>query len=206
FMSVKHWDEDPVGSWKLQVRNAYQPQYSGTFNSWQLTVYGESTEAEPPHKVPVVDDGPEALPLPPPPPSDKESTHIPDGNDGRGHIGKAIAVLLSVAFFVAGAAVAGLATVVVMRWRERKLGAARWAPLQNMDRSEEEVIFSADPLPDEDAFEYTDVTAGASSASVVKHHGRSGGDGGAGDGAENSRSHGGSRHDSEDTAENYPLV
>ncbi|KAJ2802707.1 pheromone processing endoprotease, partial [Coemansia helicoidea] len=49
FMSVKHWDEDPVGTWKLQVRNAYQPRHVGTLKSWQLTVYGESTEREPPH-------------------------------------------------------------------------------------------------------------------------------------------------------------
>ncbi|KAI8320136.1 hypothetical protein GQ54DRAFT_241467, partial [Martensiomyces pterosporus] len=41
FMSVKHWDEDPVGKWTLRVRNAYLPNLAGTLKSWQLTVFGE---------------------------------------------------------------------------------------------------------------------------------------------------------------------
>ncbi|KAI9504436.1 peptidase S8/S53 domain-containing protein, partial [Coemansia spiralis] len=43
-MSVKHWDENPVGKWSLHVRNALKPTYTGTLKSWQLTVFGESTE------------------------------------------------------------------------------------------------------------------------------------------------------------------
>ncbi|KAJ2716839.1 pheromone processing endoprotease [Coemansia spiralis] len=196
FMSVKHWDEDPVGTWKLQVRNAYQPQYSGTLKSWQLTVFGESTEPEPPHKVPVIDDG-SGAPLPPPPPP-SPSPPAAD-KDSAGRVGKGAAALLSGGFFVAGAVVAALAMVLVMRWRERRRRAGRWAPLESMERGDDDrVIFSADMEPDEDGFGYTDVTAGASSASVVKHPDRRG--------AEPGRSHGGSSQDSKDTAESHPLV
>ncbi|KAJ2776652.1 pheromone processing endoprotease [Coemansia javaensis] len=170
FMSVKHWDEDPVGVWKLQVRNAYQPHHAGTLRSWQLTVYGESTEPEPRHAVPVVSDRPE------PPPQ------LGSGS-GSGRVGRATAVMLAVAFFVAGAATAALAAVLVMRWRLRRLAATHWEPLQRMGRTEigdDEVLFSAHALPgdtlrddddddDDDVFDYADVTAGASSSSVVKH-------------------------------------
>jgi len=44
FSSVKHWDEDPVGNWTLNVRDSTNPEDTGTFESWNLKLWGESQE------------------------------------------------------------------------------------------------------------------------------------------------------------------
>jgi subtilisin-like proprotein convertase family protein len=44
FSSVKHWDEDPVGDWTLNVRDSTNPEDTGTFESWNLHLWGESKE------------------------------------------------------------------------------------------------------------------------------------------------------------------
>ncbi|KAF7732073.1 pheromone processing endoprotease [Apophysomyces ossiformis] len=41
FMSVKHWDENPVGTWKLRLVDGKNPQYTGKFVNWTLTLWGE---------------------------------------------------------------------------------------------------------------------------------------------------------------------
>ncbi|KAJ2314358.1 pheromone processing endoprotease [Coemansia sp. RSA 2611] len=187
FMSVKHWDEDPVGRWTLQVRNAYQPKHTGTLKSWQLTLYGESSDPEPPHTVPSIDAGsgqPPATIVPPPTPGDDTGREKAEGEtngDAQGLIGRGAAMLLSGAFFICGLVTAGLAMLVFMRRRERKLDSMRWTPLAAMgnERGDEEVVFSRgrsfSAVPrlshddDDDldnVFEYADVTAGPSSSSV----------------------------------------
>ncbi|KAI8620705.1 peptidase S8/S53 domain-containing protein [Chytriomyces sp. MP71] len=40
FMSVAHWDEDPVGTWQLIVRDAETPNTAGTFQNASLTLWG----------------------------------------------------------------------------------------------------------------------------------------------------------------------
>ncbi|KAJ3007984.1 pheromone processing endoprotease [Thoreauomyces humboldtii] len=42
FMSVKHWGEDPVGTWTLRVSDALHPAKTGKFNYWWLTLFGET--------------------------------------------------------------------------------------------------------------------------------------------------------------------
>ncbi|TPX40975.1 hypothetical protein SeMB42_g02149 [Synchytrium endobioticum] len=42
FMTVKHWDEPPLGQWKLTVIDRVNPSKSGTWHSWYLKVWGES--------------------------------------------------------------------------------------------------------------------------------------------------------------------
>ncbi|KAJ3194119.1 pheromone processing endoprotease, partial [Irineochytrium annulatum] len=42
FMSVKHWDEDPLGEWKLIVWDHDNPTKTGKFVSFWITFYGES--------------------------------------------------------------------------------------------------------------------------------------------------------------------
>ncbi len=39
FMSVHFWDEDPNGTWTINVRDSFA-QDAGTFGSWQLNLYG----------------------------------------------------------------------------------------------------------------------------------------------------------------------
>ncbi|CAG8517450.1 7807_t:CDS:2 [Funneliformis caledonium] len=41
FMSIKHWDENPIGRWALQVRDTRNPEYTGTFIDWRLKLWGE---------------------------------------------------------------------------------------------------------------------------------------------------------------------
>ncbi|KAI8390318.1 peptidase S8/S53 domain-containing protein [Blakeslea trispora] len=41
FMSVKHWEEDPVGNWTLSVYDVDNPETTGYMFNWTLTLYGE---------------------------------------------------------------------------------------------------------------------------------------------------------------------
>ncbi|KAI9322267.1 peptidase S8/S53 domain-containing protein [Dichotomocladium elegans] len=52
FMSVKHWDENPIGDWVLLVYDASHPNQKGIMLSWTLTLWGEldpAFEGEPIH-------------------------------------------------------------------------------------------------------------------------------------------------------------
>ncbi|KAJ2822111.1 pheromone processing endoprotease [Coemansia erecta] len=184
FMTVKHWDEEPTGRWSLHVRNAYQPKHEGTLKSWQLTLYGESTEPEPPHTVPQIDNSTAMPTLPGSNPAEKDVSETNDpASATKGLIGRGAATLLSGAFFICGIVVAALAMLFFMRRRERKLDSMRWTPLSAMgnrgdDDEEEGAGFSAIQsrraarlAEDEDdeldaVFEFNDVTAGPSSSSV----------------------------------------
>ncbi|KAI9141702.1 peptidase S8/S53 domain-containing protein [Paraphysoderma sedebokerense] len=44
FMSVKHWEENPVGQWTLKVFDQVYADKVGTLKSWKLTLNGESSE------------------------------------------------------------------------------------------------------------------------------------------------------------------
>ncbi|PIA18556.1 hypothetical protein COEREDRAFT_79604 [Coemansia reversa NRRL 1564] len=161
FMSVKHWDENPVGRWSLQVRNAYLPKYSGTLKSWQLTIYGESTEPEPSRDVPKIEDIKTSVIQPLPTLSDEDkgkansehrssTTAIGEADNSasdspNGLIGRGTAAIISGVFFISGCMMAVLAMVFYMKRRERKHDSMRWTALETMDRhpvNEEEVIFS----------------------------------------------------------------
>ncbi|SDA08049.1 BZ3501_MvSof-1269-A2-R1_Chr8-1g09486 [Microbotryum saponariae] len=47
FMSVKHWDEDPVGTWTIRVRDRQDDaaNQNGTFHSWSMRLWGSSIDA-----------------------------------------------------------------------------------------------------------------------------------------------------------------
>ncbi|TPX68172.1 hypothetical protein SpCBS45565_g03242 [Spizellomyces sp. 'palustris'] len=42
FMTVKHWNENPVGDWTISVFDKINPTKTGTFNYWWMTFYGET--------------------------------------------------------------------------------------------------------------------------------------------------------------------
>lgn len=44
FMTVKHWEEDPIGNWTLYVIDGRNPDYTGKFMDWKLTLWGEVKE------------------------------------------------------------------------------------------------------------------------------------------------------------------
>ncbi|GAA5931166.1 hypothetical protein JCM3775_004952 [Rhodotorula graminis] len=62
FMSVKHWDEDPIGTWTLRVRDRQNNRRSGKFYSYQLQLWGSAIDASiaTPYQLPAdADDQPE---------------------------------------------------------------------------------------------------------------------------------------------------
>ncbi|KAJ2806020.1 pheromone processing endoprotease [Coemansia guatemalensis] len=235
FMSVKHWDENPLGTWSLQVRNAYQPKHKGTLKSWQLTIYGESTEPEPEREVPKLDGN--YTPIQPQPtlPDDKgkansehhSATDIGEADNdtsasSNGLIDRGTAVVLSGSFFISGCLIAVLAMLFYMKRRERKLDSMRWTPLETMDRhqvNEEEVIFSThqrraldmrldDNSDDDDGsdFAQADVTVGPSSSSAHVQKYYKDDLRGDEDPAEDDRTHANSADGSEDANEHERLV
>ncbi|KAI8973037.1 peptidase S8/S53 domain-containing protein [Pilobolus umbonatus] len=54
FMSVKHWEEDPVGNWTLNVYDLNNPDETGHLLNWTLSLFGEldpAKEETPVHSV-----------------------------------------------------------------------------------------------------------------------------------------------------------
>ncbi|KAJ2880889.1 pheromone processing endoprotease [Coemansia asiatica] len=188
FMSVKHWDEDPVGSWSLHVRNALKPKFSGRLKAWQMTVYGESTEADPAANatLPAIEPFP-ADPSPSPSPvtgapgggGKSETPAAGNGKDksnADGTVRKSTAMLLSVMLFVAGAVTSALAVLFYMCRRERQLSSARWTALDSMAADEEGafsysgsrrrfVVGRPEDDEDPDVFEFADADISAGSNS-----------------------------------------
>ncbi|KAI8146504.1 peptidase S8/S53 domain-containing protein [Fennellomyces sp. T-0311] len=66
FMTVKHWEENPIGSWTLRIVDGKNPQFTGKFINWTLTLWGEIApgfEGTPVHvPVPIQDE--ELVPTP----------------------------------------------------------------------------------------------------------------------------------------------
>ncbi|CAG8549100.1 10230_t:CDS:2, partial [Paraglomus brasilianum] len=46
FMSVKHWDENPIGEWTLQVRDTKEAKFWGVFIDWRIKFHGEQINAK----------------------------------------------------------------------------------------------------------------------------------------------------------------
>ncbi|KAM0792244.1 hypothetical protein ACM66B_004938 [Microbotryomycetes sp. NB124-2] len=44
FMTVKHWDEDPVGTWTLRVKDRQNNGHNGTFTSWSMQLWGSAID------------------------------------------------------------------------------------------------------------------------------------------------------------------
>ncbi|CCL99995.1 uncharacterized protein FIBRA_02020 [Fibroporia radiculosa] len=66
FMTVKHWDESPVGTWNIRVSDQDNEGEIGRFLGWTMTIWGSAKDASKPVKiydVPTVD-----TVLPPPHP------------------------------------------------------------------------------------------------------------------------------------------
>ncbi|GAA6016514.1 hypothetical protein JCM10207_002823 [Rhodosporidiobolus poonsookiae] len=55
FMSVKHWDEDPLGTWTLRVRDRQTNGKTGVFHSFSLQLWGSSIDASlaKPYELPM---------------------------------------------------------------------------------------------------------------------------------------------------------
>ncbi|KAI9065403.1 hypothetical protein FKP32DRAFT_1647634 [Trametes sanguinea] len=79
FMTVKHWDENPVGDWTIRVSDQRKEEESGAFLGWTMTIWGSVLDAGKDirlYQVPLVD---EVLPPGPSPndePTDTTSTII----------------------------------------------------------------------------------------------------------------------------------
>ncbi|KZT09596.1 uncharacterized protein LAESUDRAFT_646202 [Laetiporus sulphureus 93-53] len=59
FMTIKHWDENPVGAWTLTVFDQNKEDESGNFLGWTMTLWGSAQDETQPIKVydvPVIDD------------------------------------------------------------------------------------------------------------------------------------------------------
>jgi kexin len=46
FMSVAHWGEDGIGTWKVIVKDTVVNQHTGIFEDWHLKFYGESINGD----------------------------------------------------------------------------------------------------------------------------------------------------------------
>ncbi|KAF5353044.1 hypothetical protein D9757_011868 [Collybiopsis confluens] len=44
FMSVKHWDEDPLGKWTIVVKDELNPENTGKFLGWNMVLWGSSMD------------------------------------------------------------------------------------------------------------------------------------------------------------------
>ncbi|CAL1705543.1 unnamed protein product [Somion occarium] len=58
FMTVKHWDEDPTGSWTIRVSDQDKEDQNGVFLGWTMTLWGSVIDASnvKEYEVPLIDD------------------------------------------------------------------------------------------------------------------------------------------------------
>ena len=74
FLSVKHWEEDPVGNWTLHVTDTVHEDESGTLQNWRMSFLGEADGPTGEVQTPS-DDAPVGLP-------DASNTGEPDMKQG----------------------------------------------------------------------------------------------------------------------------
>ncbi|KAI9005330.1 peptidase S8/S53 domain-containing protein [Gaertneriomyces semiglobifer] len=114
-MTVKHWDEHPVGNWTLVVKDAANNLYTGEFLNWWMTLYGQTGYKETPGSPlqPFVTPTPSALPVTDPTdtPNTQPSMQVPPAPNGptviSGSGGGAGTVVMTIglcALFVGGTA------------------------------------------------------------------------------------------------------
>ncbi|KAF8985629.1 hypothetical protein BGZ46_003029 [Entomortierella lignicola] len=88
FMSVKHWEENPIGLWTLTVYDRTNPDNTGTFINWKLGLHGEiegghdntqlpTGPSKQPEPVPEPEPEPEPEPVPEPQPPSPQPTTAP---------------------------------------------------------------------------------------------------------------------------------
>lgn len=65
FMSVKHWDEDPIGDWTLTMRDRQTNGKNGTFVSWSMMLWGQAKDASLAKPFKMKNDDQIVLPAPP---------------------------------------------------------------------------------------------------------------------------------------------
>lgn len=65
FMSVKHWDENPVGEWKLTMLDRQNDDKNGTFKDWKMMLWGSCVDAASQKPYKMSDDAEIYLPQPP---------------------------------------------------------------------------------------------------------------------------------------------
>lgn len=46
FMTLKHWDEDPVGDWTIEVFDKAHPDKVGNFWAWSMTLWGQAIDSD----------------------------------------------------------------------------------------------------------------------------------------------------------------
>ncbi|KAK3825252.1 MAG: kexin-like protease [Benniella sp.] len=51
FMSVKHWEESPIGAWTLTVYDRTNPSKTGRFVDWKLSLHGEIDNGQEPNPI-----------------------------------------------------------------------------------------------------------------------------------------------------------
>lgn len=46
FMTLKHWDESPIGDWYMEVFDKAHPQKTGNFWAWSMTLWGQAIDSD----------------------------------------------------------------------------------------------------------------------------------------------------------------
>ncbi|KAG0344042.1 pheromone processing endoprotease [Podila humilis] len=85
FMSVKHWEESPIGQWTLTVYDRTNPLNTGIFKDWKLSLHGEIEGGR--TAIPSPDQPPHGPAPGPPKPQPTTSASIPTESgalDGSG--------------------------------------------------------------------------------------------------------------------------
>ncbi|KAG0241300.1 pheromone processing endoprotease [Actinomortierella wolfii] len=80
FMTVKHWEEDIMGTWTLRVRDTINPSYRGKLIDWKIRFWGETSldiSQQPPQEQQLEQE------LDVPPESESEKQQENGGNENK---------------------------------------------------------------------------------------------------------------------------
>ncbi|KAF9985686.1 pheromone processing endoprotease, partial [Modicella reniformis] len=117
FMSVKHWEENPIGSWTLTVYDRTDPSKIGTFIDWKLSLHGEIENGHVSTPVP-----PSQIPNPPPQPTSSagipEKTPAPDGAE-KGEGGRVVVKISPFIYVMFGGMFIAIGAALFLMHRHR---------------------------------------------------------------------------------------
>ncbi|KAF9428497.1 pheromone processing endoprotease [Podila epigama] len=124
FMSVKHWEENPIGQWTLTVYDRINPLNTGIFKDWKLSLHGEIEGGRPNVPGPQQPAAPTPQPaVPKPQPTTSATvptkTDTPEGSDKNAGDGRLVLKISPFIYVMFGGMFIAIGGALFLMYRQR---------------------------------------------------------------------------------------
>ncbi|KAF9585831.1 pheromone processing endoprotease [Lunasporangiospora selenospora] len=113
FMTVKHWEENPVGRWTLTVYDRSNPNNTGVFVDWKLSFHGEIVDG---HSTAPVPTPVTPQPQPTTAPAIPQKTSVPDKPENSENQSASVSPIILIMF---GGMIVAIAAALFVMYRQR---------------------------------------------------------------------------------------